>query len=98
MPSELIKREKLQLVQIEKREFPDKQDSTKTVVQYRHLFLDPLSNPVIGWRENDKFDIHCKPSGQYEEQNALLWAWSGREWLGKMKYTLSGIDPTPVKR
>lgn len=95
--AELLKKEKLHLIQGEKIEFPDREDATKNVVQFKYVFLTPTGEVRTGYRPDDKFMGLVEPSGEYEEKSAKLWYWAGREWRGTMKFTLSGTEPKPVK-
>lgn len=95
--ADLIRREKLSLVQVEEMKFKSK-TTGEEVTTFKHLFFTPSNEVKIGYLSSDKFAILAVPNGEYQEANAKLWAWKGREWDGKMVFKLSEVDPLPIAK
>jgi len=92
--ADLLKWEKLHLINAEEISFEGKEGDS--ITKWKYTFLTPEGKVQVGYLDSAFLKDFVDPSGIYEEKSAKLFAWKGRVWDNVMKFTLSPLDPKKV--
>lgn len=84
----LLRERKLVLADIEEIKFPDK-ETGEEVTKFKYTFFDEENKTIIGYSDQAMWEHLVSNKGEFQEQDAIMTKWQGREFQGTISWRLS---------